>query len=361
MASSGSSYVQLWKEYDDGTTYYWTDPVVEEHEHEMIPYAAVAPTCGTAGNIAYFQCSVCFKYFSDDAGENEITLASTVIPATGEHNFGAWNNDGKGTHTHVCAVCGAQETEPCVYDEGVVTPPTVTEQGYTTYTCTICGYRFIGDYVPALGTDFTVQFSVPAECEQPNDMISNTNTGITLPVIEGPEGYKFLGWVDDIYDNVDTKPDGILTGHYVAPYDITLYALFKYVDTEGGSGVSAFELVTEDPGDWTGNYVITYGNTTSLYAMKGMAGGTSYETNNNGSAVAYASTGMTLEDNMLADVADDYIFELNQEASGNDSIFNNAFNSYVAIQSSTLYALASYSASTCDWRMSLNASGYTNA
>ena len=116
-----------------------------------------------------------------------------------------------------------------------------------------------------------------------------------------------------------------------------------------------------EPTDWTGNYVITYNNTTSLYAMKGMASGTSYETSNNGSAVAYASTGMTLEDNMLADVADDYIFELKQESSGNYSIFNNAFNSYVGIQNATLYALADYSASACDWRMSLNASGYTDA
>ena len=35
--------------------------------------------------------------------------------------------------------------------ESVVTPPTCTEQGYTTYTCTDCGRVKTGDYVSALG------------------------------------------------------------------------------------------------------------------------------------------------------------------------------------------------------------------
>ncbi|MBQ4546907.1 MAG: DUF4886 domain-containing protein [Oscillospiraceae bacterium] len=35
--------------------------------------------------------------------------------------------------------------------ESVVTEPTCTEQGYTTYTCKFCGESYVGDYVPALG------------------------------------------------------------------------------------------------------------------------------------------------------------------------------------------------------------------
>ena len=38
--------------------------------------------------------------------------------------------------------------------ESVVTPPTCTEQGYTTYTCTDCGRIKTGDYVSALGHSF---------------------------------------------------------------------------------------------------------------------------------------------------------------------------------------------------------------
>jgi len=38
-----------------------------------------------------------------------------------------------------------------IYDEGVVTPVTCTEQGYTTYTCTLCGLSYEDDYVDAPG------------------------------------------------------------------------------------------------------------------------------------------------------------------------------------------------------------------
>ena len=179
---------QLWQEVDDTTTYYWTDPVVAEHEHEMEYVAAVAPTCGAEGNVEYWRCTVCGKLFSDAAGENEITLESTVIPATGNHTFGAYVSNNDGTHKHVCSVCGAEETENCTYTD-VVTAPTETEQGYTTHTCTVCGYSFVDSYTAPLGTDYPVHFSVPAGVTAPADMISNTNTGITLPTAEAPEGY----------------------------------------------------------------------------------------------------------------------------------------------------------------------------
>ena len=35
--------------------------------------------------------------------------------------------------------------------EAAVTKPTCAEQGYTTYTCAICGYSFVDEYVPATG------------------------------------------------------------------------------------------------------------------------------------------------------------------------------------------------------------------
>ncbi|MBQ1679386.1 MAG: hypothetical protein II062_07645, partial [Oscillospiraceae bacterium] len=152
---------QFWKETTASTTYYWTDPVVAEHEHEMEYVEAVAPTCGAEGHSAYYRCTVCGKLFSDAAGENEITLESTVIPATGNHSFGAWTANNNGTHTRTCSVCGETETANCSYTD-VVTPPTATEQGYTTHTCEICGYSFVDSYTAPLGNDYPVHFSVPA-------------------------------------------------------------------------------------------------------------------------------------------------------------------------------------------------------
>ncbi len=70
---------------------------------------AVAETCTTAGNIAYYQCSDadCGKYYSDAEGKNEITLADTIVPATGHTPSTGWSQATDG-HYHACIVCGEQ-------------------------------------------------------------------------------------------------------------------------------------------------------------------------------------------------------------------------------------------------------------
>ena len=45
--------------------------------------------------------------------------------------------------------------QPCSHDyKAVVTEPTCTERGYTTYTCTKCGNEYVGDEVPMLRHDW---------------------------------------------------------------------------------------------------------------------------------------------------------------------------------------------------------------
>ena len=48
--------------------------------HNKTHYAAVAATFDAAGNIEYWYCDRCEKYFSDENCENEITQAQTVTP-----------------------------------------------------------------------------------------------------------------------------------------------------------------------------------------------------------------------------------------------------------------------------------------
>lgn len=55
-----------------------------------------------------------------------------------------------------------------IYSSSVVTPPTCTAQGYTTYTCEKCGNVYDGDYVSALGHSYSAwRVIVPASCEYP--------------------------------------------------------------------------------------------------------------------------------------------------------------------------------------------------
>ena len=233
--SKSGSIIHLFRQRYAYTATYWTDPIVGEHTHSLTHVEAQAPTCGAAGNSEYWRCTVCGKLFSDADGEQETTLEAVTLPATGLHTPGSWTSNQNGTHSRTCSVCSYAETANCAYDDDV-TPPTPADQGYTTHTCTVCGYSYKDTYVPALGYDYTVHFSVPAGLVQPADMVSNTNTGITLPTVAAPEGYAFLGWVTAAYDNVTLQPAEILTGTYVAPSEITLLALFRYRVSDGSIG-----------------------------------------------------------------------------------------------------------------------------
>jgi len=68
--------------------------------HVMTKVEAVAPTCTEDGNIAYWYCPDCGKYFADEACTQEITLESTEIKALG-HDY----EDGK------CTVCGEKDPD----------------------------------------------------------------------------------------------------------------------------------------------------------------------------------------------------------------------------------------------------------
>ena len=81
--------------------------------HTMTKTDAKAATCTEDGNIAYWYCSVCNKYFSDENGTNETTLDDTVVKAH-----------------HTMTKTDAKE-------------PTCTEDGNNEYyTCSVCGKVF---------------------------------------------------------------------------------------------------------------------------------------------------------------------------------------------------------------------------
>ena len=96
---------------------------------------AVEATCEAAGNSAYWTCSGCGKYFSDEAGATEIAANSWVISALG-HAYGAWIYDDATNHKKVCANDASHVvTEAHTYG-------TLTKVNDTTYerTCSVCNH-----------------------------------------------------------------------------------------------------------------------------------------------------------------------------------------------------------------------------
>ena len=172
------------------------------------------------------------------------------------------------------------------FDEGVVTEPTCTEDGYITYTCTICegvsvvdgdvatghqnteeiaqqdptkgeiGYTagvycndcqtWISGHEVINSLGYTVYFIVPDTVASIAPKNCN-NLGITLPAVTAPEGYEFLGWVETGFAETTDEPQTIHTTDktFNADKDVVLYALFSR--TEGGNQTTetVYKLVTD--------------------------------------------------------------------------------------------------------------------
>ncbi len=80
-------------------------------KHNLKFVAETPATCSTTGMKAHYTCEGCGKYFDED--KNETTEAALTIPATGDHNYGAWVSNLDGTHTRTCTTGSHSETENC--------------------------------------------------------------------------------------------------------------------------------------------------------------------------------------------------------------------------------------------------------
>lgn len=86
--------------------------------HKLTHHALKNATCTEAGNIEYWQCSVCNKLFSDEATTKEITdAASLVIPAKG-HTFDREGN---------CTVCPYKDSRYALFNLEGITNVTITD------------------------------------------------------------------------------------------------------------------------------------------------------------------------------------------------------------------------------------------
>ena len=82
--------------------------IVPANGHQMTHHDAVSsPICTTIGNIEYWSCSVCDKYFTDENGNNEVS--KDAVKDQYDHVWNAatyeWNEDHtKCTARHVCQI-----------------------------------------------------------------------------------------------------------------------------------------------------------------------------------------------------------------------------------------------------------------
>ncbi|MCR4676132.1 MAG: hypothetical protein K5634_02745 [Sphaerochaetaceae bacterium] len=135
--------------------------------HNLVHTAAASATCESSGNIEYWQCSICNLVYSDEQAQHEIDLSDTVIPATrhsGTIEFHArqeatCTENGNIDYWH-CTSCGKYFTEVAngeytgeiTQSQTVISPSghewgewittvsaTCTETGVETRSCLRCG------------------------------------------------------------------------------------------------------------------------------------------------------------------------------------------------------------------------------
>lgn len=176
------------------------------HTHTMTATAAKAATCTENGNIAYWYCSSCEKYFTDKDGNNVVSQADTVIKAKGhtvvidpaveptDENTGLT----EGSH---CSTCGT-----VLKKQEIIPIPIKTKYSIT--------------YHISNGDEYLAQQTI----QNDNPTTYTSEQGVSKFANPSVPGYQFLGWYDlpsgDAAENIKSIPAGT-TGN------IDLYARWE--------------------------------------------------------------------------------------------------------------------------------------
>ena len=101
---------------------------------------------------------------------NAVISKGNVIGATGNHDYNAVVTDAtctaEGFTTYTCKVCGdsyqADKTPVKAHDyNAVVTEATCAAEGFTTYTCKVCGDSYQADKTPVKDHDYNIVVTAP--------------------------------------------------------------------------------------------------------------------------------------------------------------------------------------------------------
>ena len=145
-------------------------------------------------DLSYDDDGVCNISFSASTTSEEALLGTNVATACftkeipHEHTYGDWvttinpNCICEGERVKICTDCGYTVTEK-LSPNGVhsfsqnIVPPTYETEGYTEYTCTVCGYAYTGNYVDKLVTPTPDPTPTPAPQPTPTQPAqSQSNT-----------------------------------------------------------------------------------------------------------------------------------------------------------------------------------------
>lgn len=137
--------------------------------HKTVCHEAVEANCIATGNVEYWECKSCNKYFNNEAATTEIQLENTVVDKAPDKHVSdgsGWYSD-KDTHWNTC-VCGVIfENTAHMFTWVIDREPTEHAAGLKHEQCTVCGYAKAGVEIPATGT--TTKPEEPTEPTKPEE------------------------------------------------------------------------------------------------------------------------------------------------------------------------------------------------
>ena len=141
--------------------------VIGQEAHSYGSWITSTAATHTTNGSKYRTCSTC--------GYRQ----TETIPATGHSYSTAWKFDGT-NHWHECS-CGDKKDVKAHQYSSIVTKPTTTQKGYTTYTCTVCGCSYRDHYTAKLLAAPTITLS---------NVASSGKIKISWKAVEGATKYE---------------------------------------------------------------------------------------------------------------------------------------------------------------------------
>lgn len=145
------------------------DTVIPAAGHHAVMIPAKEATHLKEGNHAYWYCEDCGTCFSDEDSTQEIPFVDTVIPKLTEHTVDGtgWHSD-ETNHWNTCE-CGEKLNEAAHTFEWVIDKEaTATEKGSKHEECTVCGYAKAAVEIPTTGTPLDTDTSSPQTGDDSN-------------------------------------------------------------------------------------------------------------------------------------------------------------------------------------------------
>lgn len=183
------------------------DTVISATGHRMIKHDRVEATTENAGNILYYTCENCHKFFTDEAGQNEITEAETIIPKISTYKVTIVAKN----------VENAQEGK-IWYLAGNSSMQSITQNGQVTLEGLKTGEKVMLQAIPK-SDQFKTVWTIDGIVQNDNDFSRDIMVGdkdVTVEVDIQPAGHKLTinvdpegaGTVKANLQNLEALPEG---------------------------------------------------------------------------------------------------------------------------------------------------------